>query len=281
MNDSASERRKQDLQLVRAVLAGSQDAWERFVTEYADLILAVLRRYLRDEDEAHDVFVEVLDGLYHRKLASYEGRSRLSTWLVIVSHNVAADHLRRTLGRRSLPKAIRRMSVLDQRVFRLYYMEGHDFETVRHRARTDTVELTAAELWSSLRRIEGQLDDRFLQRIAQDMHGVSVGALSERMLEFLDLQELEAKAASRELEPNSILLQMEARETAAAIQAALGKLPEQERQVLLLRYDQGWTAKKIASELGLEGEQKVYTLIRRGQRTLSRILQRGGGNSVE
>lgn len=272
MNIPIAEQRRQDLELVRAILAGSQEAWEQFVKKYAALILAVSRRFFRDQDDVNEVFVSVLEGLYHHKLATFAGNSRLSTWLVVVTRNAAADRLRQRFGRRGVPRGLRGLSPLDREIFRLFYVEGLDCETVRHWAPRGSAPLTTAELCGALRRIEERLDDRILERIAHDLFASSVGALSDRMLEFLDLEDLEARAAGHEREPDHVAYQLEARETAKAVQAALDQLPEQERRILLLRYDQGWTARQIAAELGLRGEQRVYTLIRRGQRKLSQIL---------
>lgn len=278
MNDSAEDQNASDVELVRTVLAGSPEAWKRFVDRYAVLILAVLRRYLRDEDDARDVFVEVLEGLFHRKLSTYAGRSRLSTWLVVVTRRAAVDHLRRQFGRRHRPRCVSVLDPLDREIFRLYHVEGQDFETVRHWARRGGEPLSTEELSAHLSAIAARLDDRALRHLSRDLHGSSVGALSARMLEFLDLQELEARAAGDPSAPDLVLHRMEARETAAAIRAALDQLPEQERRILLLRFDQGWTARRIATELDLAGEQRVYTLIRKSQRTLRRLL---GGRGRE
>ena len=47
----------QDLALVRRILDGSADAWDRFLTVYAGLLWAVIRRYMpaRDREETHAV----------------------------------------------------------------------------------------------------------------------------------------------------------------------------------------------------------------------------------
>src|SRR5262249_60883307 len=63
------------------------EAWEQFLSVYAGLLWAVIRRYMpaRDREETHAVFAELLTGLYHHKFATYEGRAALSTWLTLVA----------------------------------------------------------------------------------------------------------------------------------------------------------------------------------------------------
>src|SRR5262245_5113286 len=101
----------EDLALVRSVLSGSVEAWRRFMARYAGLVEAVIRRYLgpRDPEEGRAVYAEVLESLYLKKLALYEGRAALSTWLTLVTRNQVLDHLRRRFGRRHPPQALRRL----------------------------------------------------------------------------------------------------------------------------------------------------------------------------
>jgi RNA polymerase sigma-70 factor (ECF subfamily) len=55
----------------------------------------------RIEDAAQDVFVVV-----HGKLASFEGRSRLTTWLYGIARNVALEYIRRLARERSRAASI-------------------------------------------------------------------------------------------------------------------------------------------------------------------------------
>jgi DNA-directed RNA polymerase specialized sigma24 family protein len=52
----------------------------------------------------------------------------------------------------------------------------------------------------------------------------------------------------------------------------VARLPDDEQRLLTLRFEQGWTAKRIAEELGLGGQRSVYTRIDRILRDLRRLL---------
>src|SRR6185503_19316730 len=121
------------------------------------LIYSVIRRAVHGpEDEARNVFVDVLERLLQQSLRSYEGRAALSTWLVVVVRNHACDHVRRRLGRREVPPALAKMTKLDQSVFRLYHWEGLLFEEVRERLAELGFVLAPSELVTALQRIESQ-----------------------------------------------------------------------------------------------------------------------------
>ena len=116
-----------DVQLVEAILAGSEIAWHTFIDRYARLISHIARRYLFDEDDVAGVLTEVLESLHKGKLESYKGRSSLATWLIIVSRNAAADALRRSFGRIQDPRGLSDLDQEQREVFRIYYVEGATF----------------------------------------------------------------------------------------------------------------------------------------------------------
>ncbi len=264
--------RKDDLALVRQIVAGSDEAWQRFILRYSGLIYSVARRYLFDDEEVQNVYVEVLERLYHGKLESFEGRSALSTWLVLVSRNVTLDFLRKRFGRRNLPGSVQRLSRRDQQIFRLYYVEGMSFDAVRHWVGGRKEPLSASDLAAALRRIHEKVDSRVLQRIAFDLHAPSVGAASGRMMEFLEWHRATQEARRQRRTPEHDLLQKEAARLAERVQEVRQRLPDEERRVLDLRFDRGWTAAHIAEEMGLESSRRAYTLIDRAIRNIRSLL---------
>jgi DNA-directed RNA polymerase specialized sigma24 family protein len=270
-----SGKASQDLELVRKITDGCQDAWEQFIFRYSGLIHAVVRRYLFDAEEVRDVYVEVLSRLHDGRLKTYEGRSALSTWLVLVARSVALDHLRRRFGRREVPGGIQRLRKRDQRVFQLYYVDGLSFDAVRHWMSQHGEPISAEDLAGALERIESCIDNRTLKRIVYDLHAPSVGAASGRMMEFLDWHRDRQERLRRERNPEQQLIDKEARETAEHVRALLAELPEEERRVLMLRFDRRWTAVQIAAEMGFESPRRSYTVIDKGLRRLRRMLDAG------
>jgi len=89
-----AERRRQDRELVRDILAGDPDAFSRLHELYATRLHRFAVKRLGDateaEDVVQDVFLEV-----HRCLASWEGRSALLTWMFGIAHHQICRRFRR------------------------------------------------------------------------------------------------------------------------------------------------------------------------------------------
>ncbi len=84
---------------------GSRDrAWAAFVRTYSPLLLATARRFGGDHDAAMDRYAHVLEQLRRddfRRLRRYadDGRSRFTTWLVVVARRLCVDFQRQRYGR--------------------------------------------------------------------------------------------------------------------------------------------------------------------------------------
>jgi RNA polymerase sigma factor (sigma-70 family) len=272
MGRAAAGQYPTDLELVHAITGGSEVAWHEFVERYTGLILTVLRRYLFDEEEARNCCVGVLEGLYRGKLATYQGRATLASWLAAVSRSAARDALRRRFGRREVPASLRRLGELPCEAFRLYYIEGLSFDAVRHWVRPHGEPMSAEELCGVLQDIDAKVTDRTLRRVAYDLGATSVGAASGRMLEFLEHYSREVERAEWAASPECVLLRREIEEFKQRLQEGLAKLPEADRRALMLRFDRGWSAEQIAGELKLASPEKAYPLVRRALRRLRKLL---------
>ncbi len=261
-----------DIALADAVMRGDVDAWRRFIETKSGAILAVLKRYLFDDDEIRTVYVDILARLRKHQLAQYEGRSALTTWLTLVARGAAADQLRHRLGRREDPVGLENLDERAREVFRLYHVEGLEYEDVRLRLR-DSGRLAPGEsLAEILTDIESNLTDRTLRRIAWDLHASSVGATSGRLMEYTQAMRDEYASRRMEMTPEAELIAREAASGAARLRELVEALPEEERRVLELRFDEGWTADEVAEELGLESRRRVYTVADRAVARLRRWL---------
>jgi RNA polymerase sigma-70 factor, ECF subfamily len=82
-----------EVALLAALRAGEEWAFETMVRLYGGRLLAVARRFTRDEDTARDVvqaaYLNAIKGL-----ATFEGASRLSTWLHRIVVNTALMRIR-------------------------------------------------------------------------------------------------------------------------------------------------------------------------------------------
>lgn len=99
--DAARRLNLDDLYLATACAEGDERAWDEFGRRFFDEIRRVARRVTR-EPAASDVADQLIADLWQRgKVARYEGRSQLRTWLgVLVANAVfnATRASRRTVG---------------------------------------------------------------------------------------------------------------------------------------------------------------------------------------
>lgn len=90
---------QEELELLAEHRRGEPDALARLLREYQGRLYSICFRMVRDEDEARDLtqeaILKVLEGL-----ESFDGRSKLSTWMIRVTLNCCLSHLRRQKLRR-------------------------------------------------------------------------------------------------------------------------------------------------------------------------------------
>ncbi len=84
--------------------AAREAAWAGFVKVHSRLLLHVARTVGREYDTAMDAYAYLLEQLrlddYHRLRAySADGRSKFTTWLVVVARRLCLDHYRHRYGR--------------------------------------------------------------------------------------------------------------------------------------------------------------------------------------
>jgi RNA polymerase sigma-70 factor (ECF subfamily) len=93
-----------DEELVRAFLEGDREAFEELVRRYHPVVLNMACRLLGNRNDAADVCQEVFI-LLLRKLGSFRGEAKFSTWLYRVSLNACHDHARRARRHVSLSES--------------------------------------------------------------------------------------------------------------------------------------------------------------------------------
>jgi RNA polymerase sigma factor (sigma-70 family) len=109
----------------------AQVAWDLFVERYRRLILATIKRLVRDHDDVMDVFASVCQSLTANdfaRLRSYSEDPRHaaaeSSWLVIVVRNLTVDWIRLRDGRRRL-SVPSHLSALRTEIYSLICADGH------------------------------------------------------------------------------------------------------------------------------------------------------------
>jgi RNA polymerase sigma factor (sigma-70 family) len=252
----------EDLALIEMILGGSTAHWHAFVDRYAGLIYSVVRRqlFVEDEDEVRTVFADILEALYRGKLAEFRGSSELSTWLIVVSRGKALDHLRHLQGRRKHPQGYDRLSPFEREVFRLHHVEGLGFDAVIHSLRSAGMPASAEMIAHAVLKIEGTLDRHYLRRLEADARAPALGVVSGRLLEFLNHMDIQRERDSQD-HPAGTLEREATERMAARVRELLAELSPEERDIVRLRYEEGWTAQRIAEEKGLPGQRRVYTIL--------------------
>jgi RNA polymerase sigma factor (sigma-70 family) len=217
-------QRLDDLSLARACAAGDEGAWAELVAVHGDFLHRFARRVLR-EPAAGDVADQVIADLWlRRKIARYEGRSSLRTWLgTIVAH--AASNARRSARRRErsaaaaglmvasgarvdrereravdvaalIASAIARQSVDDRLLILLYYHEGITLDDIGR-----TMRRSKAALSRRLKRIRNAIlndaDREARRRVGVSAQSLLAGVpLSDINLDLRSACGLPAAAAS-------------------------------------------------------------------------------------
>ena len=82
-----------DRALIARLKNGDGDAYEEAVRVYSSRLLAVTRRILGNDEEARDALQDTFLSAF-RSIRSFEGDSRLSTWLHLIAVNAALMKVR-------------------------------------------------------------------------------------------------------------------------------------------------------------------------------------------
>ena len=85
--------REQEAMIVRKVLQGDVNAFEKLVTEYEKAVYAIAQRMTGNSEDAADMTQETFIKAYN-SLSSFRGDSKFSVWLYRIANNVCLDFLR-------------------------------------------------------------------------------------------------------------------------------------------------------------------------------------------
>lgn len=89
-----------DIGLIEQTLKGNDRAFAFLVKKYQKLVLHITVRILNNKEDVEDVCQEVFIKVF-RRLETFKGNSKLSTWIASIAYRVALDHLRKQ--KKSIP----------------------------------------------------------------------------------------------------------------------------------------------------------------------------------
>lgn len=160
--------------LLSALRLGDERAFEQFVRDQSPRLLAVIRRILRNDEDANearqDAFVSVF-----RAIARFEGSAGLSTWLHRIAMNAALMKLR---GKK------RRPEIALEDVLPRFDGDGHANEPVEP-WENNAIELSAqSEMRAIIRELIDQLPENYrVALLLRDLEEVPSDEVA-RMLEI-------------------------------------------------------------------------------------------------
>lgn len=256
----------------------SKAAWSEFLESYSPLVLQVVRLFETEADPVADCFVFVCDQLRRngfRRLRRFrpDGAASFATWLRAVIRNLCLDWRRSELGRHRVFQSVARLPAIDQEIFRLHYDQRWSCEDTFALVRAHSPDLTPNQFSESLERIQESLSARQLWLL---------GTRNPKfeLLEPVPNGSFTAAAQLRDSAPDPEEL-AQSRQQQEALVRALKGLPNPERLLIRLRYEEDLTLEQVARLTGLKDAQ---TADRRIREVLLRVRKemagKGPGMSV-
>src|SRR5262245_45057401 len=98
MNASTAIDGKTDEELMAAYVAGDKSAFEELFARYAPLLVRMMRRQLRQPEDAEELVQQTFLQL-HRARRDFEQGRRLRPWLMTIAFNLKREHFRRRTRR--------------------------------------------------------------------------------------------------------------------------------------------------------------------------------------
>ena len=234
-----------------------EEAWRLFLAEYSTTILNVVRHIEHSSETVPDCFQFVCERLSadsFRRLKKFRagGPALFSTWLRAVVRNLCLDWRRKQFGRHRLFKSISRLSGFDQEVFRHLYERRVSFDEAFESLRSTFPNLTHAELNESAARIDKELTIR--QRRLLDAPPLT-RPTSVSWSESGSSHDFQDPAPNPEAQ--AVFAQR-----ARALRRALAHLPQRDRLLIRLRFEQELTLEQVAKLLDLGNAQRVERQIK-------------------
>ena len=239
----------------------TQAAWDLLLTRYRQLMLATIRRLVRDDD-VMDVFASTCEALIANdcaRLRTYSatspGAAKFPTWLVAVVRNLTIDWLRKTEGRRriAVPETI---SPLQREIFRAICIDGA--------SHIEAFEMIRARWSATLSFVDFLRELRAMNQSAPCPNGIP----ARRPDRSLTMDQVADRT--------SIVDEVAAVEAARRIEAALATHPDDVRVAVQLFVVERLSAAEVARIVGWPNDKAVYNRVYRALTAVRLVLEREG-----
>lgn len=227
------------------------------------IVASICRRKCCFGDEAEDfgqwVKLRLIEDDY-AVLRKFRGRSKLSTYLNTVVHNLFRDYRIAKWGKWRPSAAAKRLGEVAMQLETLTGRDGHSLDDAVEILRTNFgVETPPAELEAIAARLPARVRRRFVGEEALERLATNDG--------------VEACVADGELAASRERLE-------EALGGALEELPGEDRLILKLRFQDGFTVRQVAEALRTE-PRPLYTRFERCLRRLRGALEARGVTAEE
>ncbi len=268
MNDERS--------LIARILSGDTAAWHTFIEIYSPHIRRTIRRYVADPEVENDLFANLLEKLKTEKLARFESRSSVATWLYAVARNHCRDHYRSAKGVRHLCMALDGLGGPERRFFKLHYVQGLSLQATYRSMQAETGNaISYLDLFEYRETIDkaierkklGRIIDRLLRPVAVtiDLSTSAPGTEPDRSLSI----------ESKETSPDSCLDGRNLQLAIERLRAAILELPNRDQLFLKLRFEHKKSAREIGEILDLGSEKQIYRKLDKLLGELKSMLLKG------
>ncbi len=93
---------KSDEELMAAYVAGDPTAFSALFERYGPMLIRIMRRQMRHDDDAHELVQQTFLQLHRARKDFQQGR-KLRPWLMTIAYNLKREHFRRKQRRPEAP----------------------------------------------------------------------------------------------------------------------------------------------------------------------------------
>ena len=247
-----------DAQLIERFRQDPEGGYDELLRRFTRMMLHMIGRFMRDPDETMEVYTSICERLRgddFRALRRFNPGSELTPWLSVVVANACRDRFRRQRATSVPLSVLKKLDERERLVFRYYFQEhlAHEdiSEVVTHQ---HGVLCTPLEVLRAVEKINGLLSAKkrwfLLTALNANRAHLSIEELREVGIQ---------PAVTRPAELDEALRR---KESVGRLNEALDRLPNEDRLMVLLRFEHGMSAPQIAKVMGYENHKYVYTHLR-------------------
>ena len=256
------------MQLIERFRQDPEGAYDELLRRFTQVMLHMIGRFMRDPDETMEVYTNICERLRSddfRALRRFNPHSELRPWLSVVVANACRDRFRKQRTT-SMPRTV--LKKLDERerlVFRYYYQDRLPHEDISEIVTYHhDIPCTPIEVLRAIEKIDELLSTK--------KRWLLLTALNANRA-HLSIEELrEAGIQPATTRPAELDEELRHEESIKRLNEALDQIPDEDRLMVLLRFEHGMSAPEIAKVMGYENHRYIYTHLRTIMGHLRRLL---------